>query len=74
MTTDISSQQFARGLPGPESRSLLAMLEARSVALVGASRRPDSFGSRMIAEILKSAARPVVYPVNPRYPDIAGIR
>src|SRR5579859_2957469 len=74
MTTDISSQQVARGLPGPESRSLLAMLEARSVALVGASRRPDSFGSRMIAEVLRSAARPVVYPVNPRYPDIAGIR
>src|SRR5215831_15647245 len=50
------------------------MLEARCVALVGASRRPDSFGSRMFAEVAKSPAGPVVYPVNPRYPDIDGVR
>src|SRR5262249_25910038 len=50
------------------------MLEARSVALVGASRRPDTFGSRMLAEVVKSTARPAVYPVNPRYQDIDGIR
>ncbi len=50
------------------------MLEARSVALVGASRRPDSFGARMVAEVAKSPARPAIYPVNPRYPEIDGRR
>jgi len=73
MATETSSQRLARQLPAGDSRALLAMLEARSVALVGASRRPDSFGSRMLAEVLKSRAGPAVYPVNPRYADIDGI-
>lgn len=50
------------------------MLEARSVALVGASQRPESFGARMLAEVAKSAAVPAVYPVNPRYAEIDGRR
>jgi acyl-CoA synthetase (NDP forming) len=48
------------------------MLEARTVAVVGASRREGSFGERMLAEARKSAARPLIYPVNPRYPEIGG--
>jgi acetate---CoA ligase (ADP-forming) len=51
-----------------------AMLEARSVALVGASARPGSFGSRMLEEVRKSGARPRVYPVNPRYAELDGLR
>jgi acyl-CoA synthetase (NDP forming) len=50
------------------------MLEARSVALVGASTRDGSFGARMLAEVAKSAASPAIYPVNPRYADIGGRR
>lgn len=62
------------GSGGSASRdSLLAMLEARSVALVGASKRDGSFGARMLAEVTKSAARPAIYPVNPRYADLAGL-
>jgi acyl-CoA synthetase (NDP forming) len=48
------------------------MLEARSVALVGASPRPGSLGERMIAEVTRSPAAPRVYLVNPRYTEIAG--
>ena len=48
------------------------MLEARSVALVGASARPGSLGARMIAEMARSPSRPRTYLVNPRYPDIGG--
>ena len=47
------------------------MLGARSVALVGASARPDSFGSRMVIEAQRSSAR--VHLVNPRYDSINGI-
>jgi acyl-CoA synthetase (NDP forming) len=50
--------------------TVTAMLEARSVALVGASARPDSLGARMIAELARSPSRPRTYLVNPRYPDI----
>jgi acyl-CoA synthetase (NDP forming) len=48
------------------------MLEARSVALVGASPRPGSLGERMISEVTKSPARPEVYLVNPRHERVAG--
>ena len=36
---------------------LRRMLEARSVAVVGASERPDSFGWRMTTEVLRSRLR-----------------
>ena len=48
------------------------MLEARSVALVGASARAGSLGARMIAEVARSPSRPRTYLVNPRYGDIDG--
>ena len=52
--------------------AVTAMLEARSVALVGASARPGSLGARMIDQIARSPSRPRTYLVNPRYPDIGG--
>ncbi len=55
------------------STALTAMLEARSVALVGASARPGSLGARMIAEVARSPSRPRTYLVNPRYADIDGV-
>ena len=56
------------------SDPLAVMLEARSVALVGASPRPGSLGARMIDEVARSASRPRTYLVNPRYDQIGGIR
>ncbi|HEX4258087.1 MAG TPA: acetate--CoA ligase family protein [Streptosporangiaceae bacterium] len=50
------------------------MLEARSVALVGASPRPGSLGERMVTELARSPARPRTCLVNPRYPEIGGQR
>ena len=47
------------------------MLGAQSVALVGASARPDSFGARMIIEGMRSSAR--MHLVNPRYDRINGV-
>ena len=57
---------------GAGNSAVTAMLEARSVALVGASARPGSLGARMIAELARSPSRPRTYLVNPRYPDIGG--
>jgi acetate---CoA ligase (ADP-forming) len=58
----------------PIHSSLAPMLEARSVALVGASPRPGTFGQRMTEEVAKSPSRPDIYLVNPRYRDIGGRR
>jgi acetate---CoA ligase (ADP-forming) len=52
---------------------LAVMLEARSVALVGASSRPGSLGARMIEEVAKSVGAPRQYLVNPRYDEIGGV-
>ena len=59
-------------MSGPDP--LAVMLEAGSVALVGASPRAGSLGARMIEEVAKSSARPRVYLVNPRYDEIGGAR
>jgi len=54
--------------------AITAMLEARSVALVGASPRPGSLGERMVAEVARSPSRPRLHLVNPRYDEIGGAR
>ncbi len=54
-------------------RRVTAMLEAGTVALVGASARPGSLGARMISEVARSPSRPRTYLVNPRYADIDGV-
>jgi acyl-CoA synthetase (NDP forming) len=54
------------------AKAVTAMLEAGSVALVGASARPGSLGARMIAEVARSPSRPRRYLVNPRYAEIGG--
>ena len=49
-----------------------AMLGARSVAVVGASARPGSFGERVVTEVLRSPSRARGDLVNPRYDVVAG--
>ena len=51
---------------------LRSMLEARSVAVVGASNRAGSFGLRLATEALRSPAGPEVHLVNPRHREILG--
>ena len=48
--------------------AVAAMLGARSMAVVGASDRPDSFGARMVLEAQRGSAR--VHLVNPRHDRI----
>jgi acyl-CoA synthetase (NDP forming) len=48
------------------------MLGARSIAVVGASARPDSFGARMITEASRGSAR--IFLVNPGYRHIGELR
>jgi acetate---CoA ligase (ADP-forming) len=73
MTTGQDSQREVSPPPVPPP-TLVPMLEARSIALVGASPRPGTFGQRMVAEVIRSPSRPEVHLVNPRYAEIAGRR
>jgi acyl-CoA synthetase (NDP forming) len=50
------------------------MLEARSVAVVGASVKEGSLGRQMMVELLRGGFEGGVYPVNPGYDEILGHR
>jgi acetate---CoA ligase (ADP-forming) len=52
---------------------LTALLEPRSVAVVGASARPGSFGDTLVAQLLGGGFRGPVHLVNPRYREVAGL-
>jgi acyl-CoA synthetase (NDP forming) len=48
------------------------MLEARSIAVVGATERAGSFGRRLSTEALRSPSKPRVYLVHPRHATVLG--
>ena len=50
------------------------MLEARSVAVVGASVKPLSLGAAMMAELRRGGYAGDVFPVNPGYDEVDGYR
>jgi acyl-CoA synthetase (NDP forming) len=62
----------AMGNSAPDRPAIRAMLEARSVAVVGASPRPGSFGDRVITELSRSQSSPRIHLVNPKYSEIGG--
>lgn len=50
------------------------MLEARTVAVVGASGRPGSPGRQMVHQLRVGGFDGEIYPVNPRYEEVLGLR
>lgn len=51
-----------------------ALLCARSVAVVGASDRPGSFGKRLLDNLAAVGYPGEVYPINPRLDALDGRR
>ena len=43
------------------------LLKPRSIAIVGASERPEAIGTRLIRNLRLMAYPGTIYPVNPRY-------
>ncbi len=58
----------------PERSALQRMLEARSVALVGASQKEGSLGRQMLIELRRGGFDGDIYPVNPGYDEIDGVK
>lgn len=58
--------------PAAVSPSVLRMLQPRSVAVVGASERPDSFGDRLTTEVLRSPGDLDIHLVHPKYQRVHG--
>jgi acyl-CoA synthetase (NDP forming) len=51
---------------------LVPLLAPRSVAVVGASARPGSFGDQLVAQLLGGGYPGTVHLVNPRHREVAG--
>jgi acetate---CoA ligase (ADP-forming) len=56
-----------------EAHPLACMLEARSVAVIGASARPGSFGEQMLLQLMGGGFEGAVYPVTPKYDEVMGL-
>ena len=56
------------------SNLMKTLFSPRSVAVVGASTRPDSVGRAIFSNILFSGYTGIVYPVNPKAHGILGVR
>jgi acyl-CoA synthetase (NDP forming) len=59
---------------GTGRTGLEPMLEARSVAVVGASVKEGSLGHQMMVELLRGGYEGAIYPVNSGYDEILGHR
>ena len=57
-----------------ERTALERMLEARSVAVVGASVREGSVGNQSVVELVEGGFEGAIYPVNPKYDQVLGHR
>src|SRR5215204_3276987 len=53
---------------------LSKLLRPRSVAVVGASERAGSTGLRLLQHLRLGGFDGPIYPINPRYPEILGIK
>jgi acetate---CoA ligase (ADP-forming) len=72
----------AEKVPHPRGPTLVAersavlkeLFEPRSVAVIGASNRPGTVGASLFRNILDAGFTGVVYPVNPNWPSVSGVR
>src|SRR5262249_32914525 len=55
------------------AQSIRALLEPRSVAIVGASRQAGTIGHDLIANVQRCGFRGPIYPVNPHAAEIEGL-
>jgi acetyl coenzyme A synthetase (ADP forming)-like protein len=59
---------------GRNGSSLDELFRPRSVAVVGASNRPGAVGTSLFRNVLSAGFQGVVYPVNPKWPSVSGVR
>ena len=57
-----------------EFQSIARLLSPRTIAVVGASRRPDSVGQIVLRHLLHGRFPGSVYPVNPAATSVAAVR
>jgi acetyl coenzyme A synthetase (ADP forming)-like protein len=56
------------------SPALEELFEPKSVAVIGASNQPGTVGASLFRNVLTAGYQGVVYPVNPRWKSVSGVR
>lgn len=56
------------------SPELPELFEPASVAVIGASNRPGTVGANLFRNVLRAGYQGVVYPVNPSWKSVSGVR
>ena len=55
-------------------RNLDHLLAPRSIALIGASRRPHHVGTTVMRNLINGGFTGAIYPVNPKYRKVFGLK
>ncbi|NHZ65416.1 bifunctional acetate--CoA ligase family protein/GNAT family N-acetyltransferase [Massilia genomosp. 1] len=55
-------------------RNLHQLFAPTSVAIIGASARPHSVGATVLRNVIEGGFAGAIYPVNPKYDSLAGLR
>ncbi|MEI6186627.1 MAG: acetate--CoA ligase family protein, partial [Dehalococcoidia bacterium] len=72
--TDVVEKKSSEREKFSSIASLRAFLNPRSVAVIGASRRPNTIGNFVFRNLIQQDFKGVVYPVNPNAEVIAAIK
>ncbi|WP_416896837.1 MAG: acetate--CoA ligase family protein [Minwuia sp.] len=57
-----------------QPRDLTALIDPKSIAVIGASNEPYKFGGRPIRYMKMAPFQGPIYPINPREPEIQGLK
>jgi acetate---CoA ligase (ADP-forming) len=71
--TTLSKEEPVNMWTDDQMRSIHKMLNPRSIAVVGASPK-GGYGGRLLNALLRSKDRVHIYPVNPNYEEIGGLK
>ncbi len=71
--TDDAARVFEARATEAARNAVRTFLEPRSVAVIGASRDPESIGGRLLGNLLIGGFTGVVHPVNPRARSVQGV-
>lgn len=65
---------MSQGITRPDNTSLRRLLRPASVAIIGASPSAGSLGGGVLANLRRSGFSGAIYPINPKYDEVGGIR
>ncbi len=61
-------------MSSPNASKLEAIFKPKSIAVVGASTRPGTVGSDLLANLIRDKFTGAVYPINPKADEIQGLK